>query len=106
MPASRSFRPRLLALAAAAACLATAAQAQTTDTPASQVTIIGVTPLPGLGLPRNEVPANVQTGRAADIERRHAADLTNFMNRTLGGVHVNEVQNNPFQADVNFRGFT
>lgn len=101
-----AFRPRLLTLAAAAAGLSPTVQAQPADTPTNQVTIIGVTPLPGLGLPRNEVPANVQTGRAADIERRHAADLTNFMNRTLGGVHINEVQNNPFQADVNFRGFT
>lgn len=100
--------PTSIALAAAAACLPhtpALAQAQA-DTSAGQVTVIGVTPLPGLGVPRNEVPANVQTGRAADIDRRHSPDLTNFMNRTLGGVHINEVQNNSFQADVNFRGFT
>ncbi|MEF7613020.1 TonB-dependent receptor [Aquincola sp. MAHUQ-54] len=105
--AQRPGWPTLLALAAAAACAPAWAQAQAADAPsAGQVTVIGVTPLPGLGVPRDEVPANVQTGRAADMDRRHAPDLTNYMNRTLGGVHVNEIQNNPFQADVNFRGFT
>ena len=28
------------------------------------------------------------------------------MNRRLDSVHVNEVQNNPFQPDVNYRGYT
>lgn len=99
--------PTLLAMAAAAACAPAWAQAQATDAAsAGQVTVIGVTPLPGLGVPKNEVPANVQTGRAADMDRRHSLDLTNYMNRTLGGVHLNEPQNNPFQPDVNFRGFT
>ena len=28
------------------------------------------------------------------------------MNRRLGSVHVNEIQSNPFQPDVSFRGFT
>jgi hypothetical protein len=28
------------------------------------------------------------------------------MNRRLGGVHVNKVQNNPFQPDINHPGFT
>jgi outer membrane receptor protein involved in Fe transport len=48
----------------------------------------------------------VQSATDADLERSHAVDLTNFMNRKLGSVHVNEIQNNPFQPDVNFRGFT
>ncbi|MCM3881123.1 MAG: TonB-dependent receptor, partial [Vicinamibacterales bacterium] len=29
-----------------------------------------------------------------------------FLNRRMNGVHVNEVQNNPFQPDVNYRGYT
>jgi TonB-dependent Receptor Plug Domain. len=28
------------------------------------------------------------------------------MNRRLGSVHVNEIQGNPFQPDVSFRGYT
>ncbi len=71
-----------------------------------RVEVIGVTPLPGLDIPKDWAPANVQTARAADIERSHAMDLTGFMARRLGSVTINEVQGNPFQPDVNFRGFS
>ena len=71
-----------------------------------RVEVVGVSPVPGLDLPKDRVPANVQTARAAEIERSHAADLTAFMARQLGSVHVNELQGNPFQPDVNYRGFT
>ncbi len=71
-----------------------------------RVEIVGVTPVPGLGVPKDQVPANVQTARASDIERGHAIDLSAFMTRKLGSVHVNEMQNNPFQPDINYRGFT
>lgn len=76
------------------------------QTAPQQVDIIGTTPLPGLDVPKDWVPANVQTAKGSEIERSHAIDLTGFLNRRLGSVHVNEVQNNPFQPDVNFRGFT
>ena len=75
--------------------------------PAPQrVEVVGVTPVPGLDLPRDWLPANVQTARATDIERSHAIDLTGFIARQLGSVHLNELQGNPFQPDVNYRGFT
>ena len=28
------------------------------------------------------------------------------MNRRFGSVHINEIQGNPFQPDVSFRGYT
>jgi outer membrane receptor protein involved in Fe transport len=74
--------------------------------PLQTVEVIGVSPLPGADAPRDRIAANVQTARAADIERAQALDLTGFMNRRLGSVFINEMQNNPFQPDVNFRGFT
>jgi outer membrane receptor protein involved in Fe transport len=70
------------------------------------VEVIGVSPLPGVDVPRDRIAANVQTAGAADLERAQALELTNFMNRRLGSVFISEVQNNPFQPDVNFRGFT
>jgi len=73
---------------------------------AQQVEVIGVAPLPGINVPKDRVPANAQAARTADIERSQAFDLTQFMNRRLGSVYINEVQNNPFQPDINFRGFT
>ena len=62
--------------------------------------------MPGVDLPLNKVPAPVQTATAVAIERSGALDLSDFLNRRFNGVHVNEVQSNPFQPDVNYRGYT
>lgn len=70
------------------------------------VNVVGTTPLPGIGQVLNEIPAPVQSATGADIERSQALDLSAFLSRGLGSVHVNEVQNNPFQPDVNYRGYT
>jgi outer membrane receptor protein involved in Fe transport len=70
------------------------------------ITVVGNTPLPGSDLPVERVPAPVQTATSRDIERSGAIDISDFLNRRLEGVHVNEVQNNPFQPDVNYRGYT
>ncbi len=73
---------------------------------APAVMLVGTTPLPGVGLSSEQIPSAVQTASGADIERSNALDLSQFMNSRLGSVHVNEMQGNPFQTDVNFRGFT
>ncbi|HSQ02668.1 MAG TPA: Plug domain-containing protein, partial [Burkholderiales bacterium] len=70
------------------------------------VEVIGTTPLPGIGVPIEQVPANVQGATGAQLERRQALDLPEFLERAADSVSVNAAQNNPFQPDVNFRGFT
>jgi outer membrane receptor protein involved in Fe transport len=55
----------------------------------------------------DRVPAPpAQTALAADIDRAHALDITDYLRRMPGGVFINDVQNNPLQPDVNYRGFT
>jgi outer membrane receptor protein involved in Fe transport len=68
--------------------------------------VIGTMPLPGQELDPKHVAAPVQTATAEDIDRSLAIDLTDYMNRRLNGVHVNDMQNNPLQPDINYRGFT
>ena len=68
--------------------------------------VIGTMPLPGQELDPKRVAAPVQTATADDIDRSLAVDLTDYMNRRLNGVYVNDVQNNPLQPDINYRGFT
>lgn len=70
------------------------------------IVVVGQTPLPTAELASEKVAAPVQSATAADIDASHALDLSSFMNRRLGSVHVNDVQNNPLQADVNYRGYT
>lgn len=70
------------------------------------VEVIGTTPLPGVGAPRDSIPANVQTGGAAELRNPGVLTVPDFMERGLDSVTVNAAQGNPFQPDVNFRGFT
>jgi outer membrane cobalamin receptor len=70
------------------------------------VTVIGSTPLPGVGLPADEIPAPVRVLSSQAIEASGALDVGSLLNRRRGGVHVNELQGNPYQADVNYRGYT
>src|SRR5262245_6068236 len=69
-----------------------------------EITVVAPTPLPGIELPLESVPAPVQTATSRDIEATRALDLSDFINRRLTSVHVNDMQGNPFQADVSFRG--
>ncbi len=72
----------------------------------AKVEVVSETPLAGSDLEINQIAAPVQTATAADIENSGALDLGDFMNRKLNGIYINEMQGNPFQPDVNFRGYT
>ncbi len=73
---------------------------------ATKVDVISETPLAGTDLQINQIAAPVQTATAVDIENSGALDLADFMNRQLNGVFINELAGNPFQPDVNYRGYT
>ena len=70
------------------------------------MTVIGTTPLVGVEVPASQVPAPVQVATDRELTNSGALDLSDFLNRRFNGVHVNEVQGNPFQPDVNYRGYT
>jgi len=95
---------RLLALAAA---VSLPAYAQQTPLPRDLplIEIIG-TPLPGASIPRDAVPANVQSVTGGELRSQRSTSVADFLNRNLASVSVNEAQSNPFQPDVSFRGFT
>ncbi|MEK8049348.1 TonB-dependent receptor [Ideonella sp. DXS22W] len=105
---TRSTNLALRPVAAAALALAAgAALAQpSASAPTQRVEVIAPAPLPGLEIARDQVPAPVQVLRADALSQGGDADLATTLNRRLGGVYLNDVQGNPFQADVNYRGFT
>jgi outer membrane receptor protein involved in Fe transport len=74
--------------------------------PVFKVEVIETTPLPGLDLTLEQIPAPVQTAVSSDIEASGALELSDFLNRRFNGVFVNDTQNNPFQPDLNYRGYT
>ena len=63
-------------------------------------------PLPGLGLTKEQIPGNVQSITAEEIKQSRSLSLADLMNRKLQSVTVNDYQGNPFQMDVQYRGFT
>jgi outer membrane receptor protein involved in Fe transport len=71
-----------------------------------QITVIGNTPLGGLGLPLNQIPSNVQTADSKDMQRQQTLDLADYLNSNFSGVNVSESADNPFQLDINYHGFT
>ena len=98
-------RTTKIALAIVAPALAAAPGAWAQSVEVSPVIVVGVTPLGG-DLDADKVAAPIQTATGADIERSHALDLSAFLTRSLAGVYVNDMQNNPLQPDINYRGFT
>jgi len=111
----RLFRRRVLVVCvgSAVACLAVRAHAQADgtqekrhETVLAPVVVIGTTPLMGIGTPLTQVPANVQTVRAPDIEEQHRNTLTDFLAKNLPGVDIADAQGNPYQMNVTYRGFT
>jgi outer membrane receptor protein involved in Fe transport len=99
---------RLKAAPVAAACLAALAAllAQAQPAVAAQVVVVGTSPLAGAELPRDRIAAPVQTADAEALDRSGALSVADHLARRLGSVHVNELQGNPFQPDVSYRGFS
>jgi len=69
------------------------------------VEVIGLAPLPGLGIERDLLPYPVQLATEKTIRKAGGENLAEFMSRNLTGVNVNETSGSPFQNDLTFRGF-
>ena len=67
---------------------------------------IDVGPMPGLAITRDQIPANVQSATKDEIKASRALNIADYMNTQMQGVSVNDYAGNPFQLDVNYRGFT
>jgi outer membrane receptor protein involved in Fe transport len=70
------------------------------------IQVIGTTPIGGVGLEADKIPTKTQSADADDIERVQSLDISDLLNRTMGSVNISAAQNNPFQPNLNYRGFT
>jgi outer membrane receptor protein involved in Fe transport len=68
------------------------------DLMADTIVVVAPTPLSG-----NRAG---QIATASDLAASHALGLTDYLDRSLGSVFVNDVQGNPLQPDINYRGYT
>lgn len=65
-----------------------------------------ITPLPGLPIDRETATINIQSATSKDIAESKATNVTEFLNGNMQSVNVTDYTGNPFQQDLNFRGFT
>lgn len=106
-----SHTRRAVAAAFVLHCLLPVAQADSSlrerteilETPT--VEVVGSMPVPGIGLQRFQMPANVSGATAEDLARSPARDLPGALATSLPGLVVDQAQGNAHQADVNYRGF-
>eukprot|EP01034_Spumella_vulgaris_P038365 gene38365-47368_t len=96
---------RMLALAAMALVHGAGMAGGAHASPMASVEIVGMTPLPGLGVDRKTLPYAVQTASEAALARADGANLSELLARSFAGVNVNEISGSPFQNDLTYRGF-
>jgi outer membrane cobalamin receptor len=84
------------------------AMAQTAATPTAPtetVEVIGTSPLPGQGVPREALPYTTHVIKRKALEEGQADNLSDHLARRVPGVLVNDIQGSPFQGDLSFRGY-
>lgn len=65
-----------------------------------------ITPLPGLAIDRALATTNIQSATGKQLQESRSTSLTEFMNAEMQSVSLNDYAGNPFQQDLNFRGFS
>ena len=93
---------------AATACWPSGARAENAaealELPSVQV--VATTPLPGLGVPLRDVPANVQLLGQDTLGAGQGLSLSQLLGATAGSVDIGSGQGNRFQQSLDFRGLT
>lgn len=70
-----------------------------------EVTVVGTTPLPGIGGDIDKVPGTVETVTADDLRRDAGTNLTTTLQNQISGVAVNDTLGDNFQRDLLYHGF-
>ena len=69
------------------------------------IVVYPTTPIAGSGIDPDKVPASVNIVDAKQIERTNSLNIADALQQQVPGVLISEVTGNPFQPDVQFRGF-
>jgi len=70
------------------------------------IEVVGNAPVPGSEIDRDKIPSNVQTVPSSDFDHSKSPSLVDAMTRALPGVSRGDTTGNPFQPDLDYRGFT
>jgi outer membrane receptor protein involved in Fe transport len=100
------FSPRTIAIDVASTAPVSQEISLAVQDASTSVSVISPTPIGQADQPLDQIPVNVQGLTAKDLEDSNALDLAQLMNRRLSGVYINDNVGNPFQPDINYRGYT
>ena len=71
-----------------------------------EIEVVSTTPVGSSGLKLKKISGNVQSIEDETLNRHEATSLPDFMNRQMQSVNINDTQNNPYQPDITYRGFS
>lgn len=104
MQLKSKLKPKLKPLASAMALLGASTAVQA-ENPIENVMVYGQSPLNFLsGL--SVISPNEQTLDSEELGAENGVSMARLFDDQLVSVAINDVQNNPFQADLQYRGFT
>ena len=75
------------------------------DLTTNKIEVISATPVEGIGLSLDQIPANVKNIKSADMKNQSSLTVADYLNANTEGVSIVETQGNPYQPDVRFHGF-
>ena len=67
--------------------------------------VIGITPVPGLGVSTDEISNKATISNSEIIEKTQAINMTEVLESQAPSLMIGDVQNNPYQPNLYYRGF-
>ena len=71
-----------------------------------EILVIGITPSGDTLQSLKRIPFAVHSAAYGELENAQSLDLSDYLNSRMASVNINSAQNNPLQADLQYRGFT
>ena len=101
-------KPNLTLISMLISCaLPQLAQAEeTSNVTVEKIEVMSTTPLKGIGLPLYKIPANIQFASPTAINNQTGVSIADYMNNNMQSVTVTELGGNPWQPEINFRGYS
>src|SRR6478672_2477123 len=70
-----------------------------------EIEVISTTPVGGMGVDRDKVPVNSSVVTGAEVARTGEPSVLRALEERVGGITLDNAQNNPFQPNVLYRGY-
>ncbi|MGA1513245.1 MAG: TonB-dependent receptor plug domain-containing protein, partial [Methylophilaceae bacterium] len=83
-----------------------ALNAQSEDLKTSKINVFSPGPLPSIGISQDIIPGFVQVIKAKDVSDQPGVSLSDYLVNNTQGFSITEVGGNPWQPDLQFRGYS